>query len=47
VENQDPSARDAVEAARESNPEADDLLRDTGLFLAGIAVFLTLAKRTR
>jgi hypothetical protein len=47
VQNNDPSARADVEAAREPNQEGDDLLRDAGLFLLGFGVFVTLARRGR
>jgi hypothetical protein len=45
VQNHDPSAREAVEAAREPNPEADALLRDTGLWLLGSVVCVLMARR--
>lgn len=45
VENHDPSARAAVETAREPNPEGDALIRDAGLFFLGLSAFVMLARR--
>jgi hypothetical protein len=47
VQSHDASAREDVEAAREPNPEGDALLRDAGLFLLGVGVFVMLARRSR
>jgi len=47
VDKHDPAARDDVEAAREQSPEAEQYLKDAGLFLLGFGALLMLARRVR
>ena len=45
VQDQDPAAREDVEALREPNVAADELLRDAGYWFVGGVVCVLLARR--
>ena len=47
ADNHDPSARGDVDAAREQMPEAEELLRNAGLFLLGFGASVAVARRVR